>query len=117
MHDNGEDDEEDFETPTKTEPGTRKRKIGIAKPKIEVVDEYEDEGMGDAIDFSLGYTGDIKMEDGEVVDLTADINDEAGLEEKSKESVSGKGKGKAKVKKEVMDVEGVYEDEDGEMVV
>jgi hypothetical protein len=73
--------------------------------------------MGDAIDFSLGYTGDIKMEEGEVVDLTADINDEAETQEKSKESASSKGKGKAKVKKEVMDVEGVYEDEDGEMVV
>jgi hypothetical protein len=116
MHDNGEDDEEDFETPTKTEPGTRKRKIGVKKPKIEFEGE-EDEGMGDAIDFSLGYTGDVKMEEGEVVDLTADINDEAGAQEKSEESVGGKGKGKAKVKQEVVDVEDVYEDEDGEMVV
>lgn len=123
MHDNGEDDEETLETPTKTEPGTRKRKIGVKKPKIEFEgDEEGDDDNGDAIDFSLGYSGnaDVKMEDGsEVVDLTDEIEEKNKGKGKEKVMEMGGGSAATKVKKEVVDVEDVYEDEDedGEMVV
>jgi hypothetical protein len=145
MTDDGEDDEEDFSTPTKlaksthsnsnfmnainavkSESATKKRKIG---PKIESFDfeeaEGDGEGNGDAIDFSIGYTGStvVKMEEGEIVDLTNDTGDK-------KQSKNGKGKERervnmggagdifnAKVKKEVIDLGDMGEDEDDEMVV
>ncbi|KAK5999780.1 hypothetical protein QM012_005186 [Aureobasidium pullulans] len=121
MHDNGSDDSEDLDTPTKTS-GVKKRKLNNKVPKIEDADERgffpgmggdEDEGEdnGDAIDFSVGYTGtaSVKMEgkgkQGGVVDLTEDVD-------------GGKGKQKeaAKVKEEVVDVASGHEDDD-EMVV
>jgi len=114
-------------------------------------DEGEDEGMGDAIDFSLAYAAEVKMEEdvemqddnnkdkgkgkqkAEVVDLTEtadaiDITDELCRQGKSNGTPKGKGKAKehaeiggsatnVKVKKEVVDIQDVYEDEDGEMVV
>jgi len=120
MHDSGDDDEEDFDTPTKTEPGSRKRKITAVKPKIEdCYGEDDDEGNGDAIDFSLAYPADVKVdmmegaEGAEIVDLTDEVGEKA----------KGKGKEKvmeiekAKVKKEVVDAEVMDEDETGEMVV
>lgn len=165
MPDDNEDDEEDFDTPTrvKTEPGVSKyetqsaKKRKVAAPKIEdfvgyAEDEGDDEGMGDAIDFSLAYPAEIKMEEdvavdgangsgnnrakdkgkqkAEVVDLTetADANyiiDELCHQEKSNGTPKGKAKAKEQgqmgasgpVKNEVVDVKGMYEDEDGEMVV
>lgn len=165
MHDDGEDDEEEFDTPTrvKTEPGTSKygtpslKKRKVAAPKIEdyvgyAEDEGQDEGMGDAIDFSLGYPAVVKSEDDvemqmqmqqgnnkdkgkgkqkpDIVDLTetADLAEHAGHKETSNGTAKGKGKAKEqadiggrgidiKVKKEAVDVEGMYEYEDDEMVV
>jgi hypothetical protein len=160
MTDDGEDDEEDFSTPTKlaksthsnsnfmnainavkSESATKKRKIG---PKIESFDfeeaEGDGEGNGDAIDFSIGYTGStvVKMEEGEIVDLTDDIGDGLGDDlggstndtGDKKQSKNGKGKERervnmggagdifnAKVKKEVIDLGDMGEDEDDEMVV
>lgn len=160
MHDDGEDDEEEFDTPTrvKTEPGSSKKRK-IAAPKIEDFVGYaEDDGEddnGDAIDFSLAYPAGVKIEEdvdmngandsgnkakskgkgkerAEIVDLTetADtiIIDELCHQGNSNGSPKGKEKAKkqaemegnaanVKVKKEVVDVEGMYEDEDGEMVV
>jgi hypothetical protein len=177
MPDDGEDDEEDFGTPSKNpfnsansksgsnynksinansnkatntnssfmdtinaikaESASKKRKIG---PKIEGFEDG-DEGDADAIDFSIGYTGStvVKREEGgEIVDLTDDpsditnnlVNDAAGKEKskngKGKEKENGKGKEKmgdagsifnTKVKKEVIDLGGMGDDEDDEMVV
>jgi hypothetical protein len=113
MHDNGSDDEEDFDTPTKA-VNIKKRKLGGKGPKIEDADgmgffpgmgEDDDGGNGDAVDFSIGHPGqtNIKVEDngnGGTVDLTEDA--EGGAEAK------GKGKQKEssaiKIKKEVVDV-------------
>jgi hypothetical protein len=132
MTDDGEDDEEDFNTPTKSnfsnainavkaESAAKKRKVG---PNIEdfAADE-EDEGNGDAIDFSIGYTGStaVKMEDkeGEIVDLTDEIEEVNGENKgKGKEKVNmGENNGifNVKVKKEVVDLGDM--DEDDEMVV
>ncbi|KAG9672064.1 hypothetical protein KCU99_g5246, partial [Aureobasidium melanogenum] len=89
MHDNGSDDEEDFDTATKA-VNFKKRKLGGKGPKIEDADamgffpdmgEDDDgngDGDGDAIDFSVGYPGktNIKVEDngnGGTVDLTEDV--------------------------------------------
>lgn len=105
MHDNGSDDEEDFESPT----NFKKRKFGAGKgPKIEDADEkgyfpgMGDEDNGDAIDFSVGYTGNnnIKVEEkakGGSVDLTEDVE------------IIGEA---VKVKKEVVEVEDDNEDDD-----
>jgi len=164
MSDDGQDDEEDFDTPTKSrikiEAGSSKKRKMTAAPKIEdfvgyADDEGEDEGMGDAIDFSLAYAADVKVEEdvemdmqmqqdnnkdkgkgkqkAEIVDLTEtadtiDITDELCHQGKSNGTPKGKGKAKeqaemggsttnVKVKKEVVDIQDVYEDEDGEMVV
>lgn len=112
MHDNGSDDEEDFDTPTKV-VNSKKRKLGGKGPKIEDADAMgffpgmggDDDGNGDAVDFSIGYPGktNIKVEDngnGGTVDLTEDA--EGGAE------AQGKGKQKEssaiKIKKEVVDV-------------
>jgi hypothetical protein len=168
MTDDGEDDEEDFGTPSKfakstasrpamstnkstnanssfmdtinaikAESASKKRKIG---PKIEGFEDG-DEGDADAIDFSIGYTGStvVKREEGgEIVDLTDDpsditnnlVNDAASKEKskngKGKEKENGKGREKmgdagsifnTKVKKEVIDLGGMGDDEDDEMVV
>ncbi|KAH0343525.1 hypothetical protein KCU81_g5142, partial [Aureobasidium melanogenum] len=85
MHDNGSDDEEDFDTPTKT-TDLKKRKLGAKGPKIEDADASgffpgmggDDDDNGDAIDFSVGYPGktNIKVENsgnGGIVDLTEDV--------------------------------------------
>lgn len=83
MRDNGSDDEEDFDSPT----NMKKRKFGNGKgPKIEDADEKgcfpgmgEEEDNGDAIDFSVGYTGNFKTENAGneaergIVDLTEDV--------------------------------------------
>jgi hypothetical protein len=157
MTDDREDDEEDFDTPTKLakssnsnpnflsainavkqESATKKRKIG---PKIEDAVNYngeeegDEEGNGDAIDFSIGYTGStaVKMEDkeGEIVDLTDDLGNDLGDSTNDvgdKQRSKGKGKEKVnmgenngifnvKVKKEVVDLGDMGEDEDDEMVV
>ncbi|KAG9656843.1 hypothetical protein KCU95_g12374, partial [Aureobasidium melanogenum] len=115
MHDNGSDDEEDFDTPTKA-ANFKKRKLGGKGPKIEDADAMgffpgmggdDDDGNGDAIDFSVGYSGktDIKVENGNnesIVDLTEHAEGSAEKETK------GKGKQKEvsaiKIKKEVIDV-------------
>lgn len=115
MHDNGSDDEEDFDTPTKA-ANFKKRKLGGKGPKIEDADAMgffpgmggdDDDGNGDAIDFSVGYSGktDIKVENGineSIVDLTEHAEGSAEKETK------GKGKQKKvsaiKIKKEVIDV-------------
>lgn len=96
MHDNGSDDEEDFNTPTKP-TDFKKRKLAAKGPKIEDADALgffpgmggDEDDNGDAIDFSVGYPGktQLKAEDngnGGVVDLTEDAA--------------------VKVKKEVIDV-------------
>jgi hypothetical protein len=164
MTDNGEDDEEHFDTPTKLPTTTnfletikREREYGVAKkrkigPKTEDFAEDEEEvafgareedaeGNGDAIDFSLHYpaaaaaAAAVKMEEGgDVVDLTDEVGGDAADKEKSKD---GKGKEKTnngkgmekvqmggcesvfnnKVKKEVIDLRDMEEDEDDEMVV
>ncbi|KAH0290595.1 hypothetical protein M436DRAFT_62014 [Aureobasidium namibiae CBS 147.97] len=159
MHDDGQDDEEDFDTPTKsrvkTEAGSSKKRKMTA-PKIEDFVGYaEVEGMGDAIDSSLAYPAEVKIEEdvemqmqiqqgnnkakgkgkekAEVVDLTEtadtiDITDELCHQGKSNAIPKGKGRAKeqaeigasatnVKVKKEVVDIQDVYEDEDAEMVV
>lgn len=159
MSDDGQDDEENFDTPTKsrikTERGSSKKRKMTA-PKIEdfvgyAEDEGEDEGMADAIDFSLAYAAEVKMEEdvemqmqmqqdnnkdkgkgkqkAEVVDLT-EAADTIHITDELCHQGTPKGKGKAKeyaqmggsaanvkVKKEVVDTQDVYEDEDGEMVV
>jgi hypothetical protein len=154
MTDNGEDDEEHFDTPTKLPTTTnfletikREREYGVAKkrkigPKTEDFAEDEEEvafgareedaeGNGDAIDFSLHYpaaaaAAAVKMEEGgDVVDLTDEVGGDAADKEKSK---NGKGMEKVqmggcesvfnnKVKKEVIDLGDMEEDEDDEMVV
>ncbi|KAG9561427.1 hypothetical protein KCU71_g10857, partial [Aureobasidium melanogenum] len=135
MHDNGSDDEEDFDSPTKT-ASFKKRKLGGKGPKIEDADamgffpgmggDHDDNGDGDAIDFSVGYPGktDIKVEEngnGGTVDLTEDADGGAEKE--------GKGKGKQKetigdaikIKKEVIDVVGMFSadsnEDDDEMAI
>ncbi|KAG9594380.1 hypothetical protein KCU77_g10715, partial [Aureobasidium melanogenum] len=117
MHDNGSNDEEDFDTPIKA-ANFKKRKLGGKGPKIEDADamgffpgmggdDDDGNGDGDAIDFSVGYSGktDIKAEDnshGGTVDLIEDAEGGAGKEAK------GEGKQKEiaaiKIKKEVIDV-------------
>lgn len=107
MHDNNSDDEEDFNSPT----NFKMRRSGNGKgPKIEDADEKgyypgmgenEDEN-GDAIDFSVGYTGNTHIKDegkgkGGSVDLTGDVE------------VIGE---TVKVKKEVVEVEDGDEDDD-----
>jgi hypothetical protein len=127
----------------KAESASKKRKIG---PKIEVTiynggEEGEDaEGDADAIDFSIGYPGStvVKREEGgEIVDLTDEVGNDTGdfandgtNKEKSQRGAKGKGKERVnmgaaggifntKVKKEVIDLGdmGEDEDEDDEMVV
>ncbi|KAH0361628.1 hypothetical protein KCU65_g8634, partial [Aureobasidium melanogenum] len=96
MHDNGSDDEEDFDTPTKTTE-FKKRKTNGKGPKIEDADASgffpgmggDEDDNGDAFDFSVGYPGrtQVKVEsngNGRIVDLTEHLA--------------------VKVKKEVIDV-------------
>ncbi|KAH0149661.1 hypothetical protein KCU67_g10971, partial [Aureobasidium melanogenum] len=112
MHDNGSDDEEDFDTPTKA-VNFKKRKLGGKGPKIEDADSMgffpgmggDDDGNGDAIDFIVGYPGktNIKVEDngnGGTVDLTGDVDGGAEKEAKGK----GKESSAVKIKKEAIDV-------------
>ncbi|KAG9657116.1 hypothetical protein KCU64_g5412, partial [Aureobasidium melanogenum] len=136
MHDNGSDDEEDFDSPTKT-ASFKKRKLGGKGPKIEDADamgffpgmggdDDEHGGNGDAIDFSVGYPGktDIKVEEngnGGTVDLTEDADGGAEKEAKGKEKQKETIGDAIKIKKEVIDVVGMFSadsnEDDDEMAI